>query len=111
MGYPHPDVLLEELTSSQFSEWIAYGELEPFGTWTDDYRIARLSALVSNLAQAVWGDRKSRKWADIQDFLPAYLLDGVKEPTKEQSVEEMREIIYRLAGKTPPVQEETDDVD
>lgn len=31
LGYPHPDILLAQLTSRQVAEWVAFATLEPVG--------------------------------------------------------------------------------
>lgn len=88
---------------------MAYGELEPFGTWTDDFRAARLSALISNLFQAVWGGNKgSTDWTQVEEFLPVYLQQEFGKPVQEQSVEEMKAILLQLAGKSPKKDQEED---
>lgn len=37
------------LTSSEFSEWMAYYELEPFGAWRDNLHAAQIAALLYNV--------------------------------------------------------------
>jgi hypothetical protein len=55
------------LSSQEFTEWLAYSCLEPFGPEADDRRMAQLMALVAN----VNCDPKRRKtpWT-ADDFLP-----------------------------------------
>ncbi len=37
------------MSSSEFAEWIAFFQLQPFGEWRNDYRTATLMALISNV--------------------------------------------------------------
>lgn len=36
--------MLAEMSSAQLAGWMAYAELEPFGEWTTDHRMAILTA-------------------------------------------------------------------
>lgn len=55
------------MSSREFTEWLAYSRLEPFGPEADDQRIAQLMALIANVNR----DPKRRKtpWTP-EDFLP-----------------------------------------
>lgn len=46
--------MLREITLTQFLEWLAYAELEPFGDRREDYRNAAV-------VQAIW---ESERWAN-----------------------------------------------
>jgi hypothetical protein len=51
----------------EFTEWLAYSRLEPFGPEADDARMAQLMALIANVNR----DPKRRKTAwTANDFLP-----------------------------------------
>lgn len=41
--------LESQLSSSEFSEWIAFYSFEPFGAWRDNWHAAQLTALVYNV--------------------------------------------------------------
>jgi hypothetical protein len=45
---------LDQLTSTQLSEWEAYDKTDPIGTWRDDFRMASLSALIVNIVQGLY---------------------------------------------------------
>ena len=55
------------MSSREFTEWLAYSRLEPFGPEADDHRMAQLLALTANVNR----DPKRRKtpWTP-DDFLP-----------------------------------------
>ncbi len=40
--------MLRSLTASQFQEWLAFAELEPFGELRNDYRAATICQMVHN---------------------------------------------------------------
>ena len=45
--------MLEQLTSSQVSEWMVYNRLDPIGEWRADYRIAVLCSTIANIGNSV----------------------------------------------------------
>ena len=55
------------MSSREFTEWLAYYRLEPFGPEADDARLAQLLALIANVNR----DPKRRRtpWTP-DDFLP-----------------------------------------
>jgi len=40
--------LEETMSSSEFSEWLEYYELSPFGAWRDNYHSAQIASLIYN---------------------------------------------------------------
>ena len=48
LGYANVDAMLREMTAQQFTEWIAYYQLEPFGTLMYDVEWATWKALYAN---------------------------------------------------------------
>lgn len=91
-------MLLNELTSEQLSEWQAYNQFEPIGDWSDNFRFARLSALISNIVKAIWGKKGSYQWSSPKEFMPDY-----REEPKQQSVEDMKSIIKSIAKNAKKV--------
>jgi hypothetical protein len=77
------------------SEWEAYDRIDPIGTWREDFRMAYLSSLVTNLVISVHG-KKGAKTTSPMDFMPDWGEEKSKEP-KKQSVEEMKEILLGIA--------------
>jgi len=89
--------LLNELTSEQISEWQAYNTIEPIGDWTNDLRLARLSALIVNIVNSVLGSKESNKMVSPKEFMPNW--GGEKKQKKQQSVDEMKETLTNLASQ------------
>lgn len=90
MGYAHPDKLLDELTSSQLSEWEAYNRISPIGDIKEDVRTAYLASTITNLAIDVHG-KKGTKKPEIQEYVINWDF-GAPEEVKVQSVEDMVKI-------------------
>jgi hypothetical protein len=88
---------LDHLTSVQLSEWEAYDRLDPIGTWREDFRMAYVSSLITNLAISIHG-KKGTKPMNIMDFMPKW---DSQEPentvVKQQSVEEMKKALLQIA--------------
>jgi hypothetical protein len=59
---------LDELTSYQLAEWEAYDELDPIGEWRDDFRIASLSSLISNIVLALYQDPEEKKQGKVPEY-------------------------------------------
>lgn len=98
MGYPHPDILLDELTSEQISEWFAYDQFDPIGTWREDFRHAALCSLITNLIRGIFGKKGQTEFTKYTDFMPEW--DPVKRmqvEVKEQTVEEQKAAIMNIA--------------
>ena len=55
------------MSSREFTEWLAYARLEPFGSEADDHRMAQLLALIANVNRDP--ARRRRPYAPA-DFLP-----------------------------------------
>ncbi len=55
------------ISSQEFSEWMAFARLQPFGESRMDYRFAMLAALVANL----WTDSRKKRWTP-EDFMPDF---------------------------------------
>jgi len=86
LGYSHPDQLLENLTNTQLLEWRAFDELEPIGEYRQDYMMAQLTAMVFNIAQSVYGDKKAvKKVRRAEDFIPWLKVAPANDEAKEVS--------------------------
>ncbi len=86
---------MDQLRSSQLSEWEAYDRLDPVGTWRDDFRMAYLSSIVTNLVISVYGTGGTEMKVPL-DFMPDWMKDSPDE-VKKQSVEEQKAILYDIA--------------
>lgn len=88
---------MDQLTSKQISEWEAYDRLDPIGTWRDDYRLAFLSSLVTNLTISVHGKKEAKHSLPI-DFMIDWDIDTSKEKEiKKQTPEEILAIFKGIA--------------
>lgn len=86
---------MDQLTPDQLNEWEAYSKIDPIGEWVDEFRFARLQALVLNIVQRLYAKKGSTpKDIDPIDFMPDWL--GERKP-KTQSWQEMKETLMRLA--------------
>jgi hypothetical protein len=86
---------LEQLTSEQISEWQAYDRLDPIGTWRNEFGLAMIASIITNLTISVHG-KKGTKLTTAEDFLPKWGEDE-EEKIKQQSMEEMKEFMLSFA--------------
>ena len=95
MGYAHPDKLLDELTSTQLNEWVAYNTIDPIGAWRNDFQFSCLFSLISNIAIKLSGgeDSKLTKPKDFQ-----FIYDEVEQEKQLtiQSVEEIKRVMQSI---------------
>lgn len=97
-------VCQESVSSHEFSEWIAFSRLQPFGEQRMDYRFAMLAALVSNL----WTDGKKKRWKP-EEFMPDFekAMDEVENaPAPVTVVDKVKNFFGMLVGasKADPAQ-------
>ena len=69
--------LLEEISSAELAEWIAFSRLEPFGPEWDQWRSANLAAVVANYTSL----NVPRRDFTAADFMPRI--------RRQQTIEEM----------------------
>lgn len=62
------DDLMRSMSSAEFCEWMAFAELEPFGSLREDYRAGLAAAATVN----VWRSSKDEKVTAPLDFFPEY---------------------------------------
>ena len=55
--------LEQTLSSSEFTDWCQYYELEPFGSWRDNWHMAQLCSLLYNI------NRGKQKSVSSEDFM------------------------------------------
>ncbi|WP_238358241.1 phage tail assembly protein T [Piscirickettsia salmonis] len=73
--------LSQELSLSEFNEWLAYYSLEPFGVEKDDHRTALMvSAVVNGPLQ-----RKDKTLFTPNDFMPNYSAGDEKKHKARQT--------------------------
>lgn len=86
------------LTSRQISEWEAYDRIDPVGEWREDFRMAFLSSLITNLAISIHG-KKGTKQTTLMDFMPKWDVDEPKKGLPmSQSIEDMKKVMYDIAN-------------
>ena len=90
---------MDQLTSVQISEWEAYNVLDPIGTWRDDYRFARLEALMQNLVLSLYHTKGTPepKYAMPIDQMPDWAGDKHQEEPETQSWQDMKAIFSGIA--------------
>lgn len=75
----------EEVDASEFTEWVAYYELEPFGELRADVRQAHTSAILASVHR-----RKGSRQPRIADFI----YDG--KPVVQQSIDDMHNLFRQF---------------
>jgi len=89
---------LDQLTGPQITEWEAYDKIDPIGKWRDDFRGAKLESLVVNIVQQLYAKKGVKPIITTAlDFMPDWLGEKREEP-KQQSVEEMKQVLLSLAA-------------
>jgi hypothetical protein len=97
LGYPHPDYLLDSLTSKQVQEWVAYNQLEPIGEYRRDYMEGQILAMIQNTAQALYGKKGKRSTSRPEDYIPwGQDIRRPVEPKQVQSPEEIKALFMDL---------------
>ena len=79
--------LLARIDSKELSEWMAYYELNPFGTVRDDLQAGIIASTIANVNRG-----KNDKSFTPSDFMP-YM------DKPEQSEGDMQAVLDALAGK------------
>lgn len=80
---PHPDYLLQMLTSRQFAEWLAFFGMMPFGQEYSDYVVASVGA-------ALWNQQRGK---NVEPIRPSDLL-----PRPPQDTDEIKTALRRAIG-------------
>lgn len=82
------------MSSHEFSEWMAYYAIDPFGEDRADLRQALTTAAVANSVEA---QRKHPKWTKPEDFMP---FKETPEPEAEPGApEDLKAKLLAFAGK------------
>ena len=87
---------MDQLTAYQLAEWEAYDKIDPIGTWRDDFRMAFLSSLVTNLTVQVHGKKGTKLMVPI-DFMPEWDMERKTMVVKKQTMEEMKAFALNFA--------------
>ena len=76
----HPDLLLKQITSRQFAEWVAYFKEHPFGQDYEHMMLAQVACILANANRAA----NSRAY-EIKEFMPG--------DDKPQTPQEMQNLL------------------
>ncbi len=93
LGQPHPDRLAAELTSAEFSEWIAFYSIEPFGSQADDLRAGVVAAVTANTVRS-----KGQKAARPADFFHSLREAPAVQEVERLSVDDTMNSLARSLG-------------
>ena len=83
-------VLQAQMSSNEFTEWLAYYRLEPFGEERADLRMAILAALIANV------NSDGKKKYSPEEFMPVF------DQEQEQKIKQGKIVkqLLQFAGKT-----------
>lgn len=79
LGYPHPRVMLRELTSQDVTEWMAFYRVRPFGYAWEAKAFGTLAAQQFNLHKTRGRDKS---WDDIYPVTVRKDADGRDDPRR-----------------------------
>ena len=92
LGYPHPDILLEQITSRQLGEWIAYYRIDPWGEERADLRSGIVSSTMANINR-----KKGAKAFKPSDFMPEFIKqkedDMDAKQVRQQTIDVMSNLV------------------
>jgi len=92
--------LLDELTSEQVGEWMAYDSIDPIGKHRDDYGWAMVCSVMYNLVLDIYSKKgEYPKRTTPSDFIPKWGAEKRRDVQKVQSVEEQKAILLGLAER------------
>ena len=104
---------MDQLTSKQLSEWEAYDRIDPIGKWRDDFSLAKIESLITNIVQQLYAKKGTIPVNTTPlDFMVDWSGQGKYQIQKQQSVEEQKQILMSWANaqnrqvkkrNTPPV--------
>jgi hypothetical protein len=90
---------LERLTLSQLQEWEAYDQLDPIGTWRDDFRMAKTIAAMQNIVIGLYSKKGTKpKLVSAYDEMPRWDEEQV-ETVQRQPWESMKEFFLGFAKR------------
>lgn len=91
LGFPHPRILQQHLSSADITYWRAYARLEPFGESREDARAGTIAALLYNTNRPKGAD--PRAWYDFFPNVSAPKENGQQE--QQQSPEQKKQLADR----------------
>lgn len=84
--------LLKRISSREITEWMAFSQLEPFGSKAGYLGHAITASTVANVNRA-----KGQKAYTAEDFMPAF--EGKKKQTVEEMIQFAQVVTLGMGGK------------
>ncbi len=81
---------LSQMSSREYSEWIAFASVEPIGEARKDLRTAQLCAMLVNVNRA-----KNQKAATVADYMPRFWKED-DQPTDDDMLAQAERITEML---------------
>jgi len=90
---------LDNLTSRQLSEWEAYDKIDPIGSWRDDFRIAKLESLLTNIVQQLYAKKGSAPTITTPlDFMPDWSGERADIKPEKSLADEIKQVFSGIAS-------------
>ena len=88
---------MNELTSSQLSEWEAYDRIDPIGEWRNHFRFADLEALIINSLKMLYSKKgEIIELIQVKDLMPKWDITKKPEP-KRENIEGMKAMFNEIS--------------
>ena len=99
LGYAHPDIWLDEITSAQLSEWERMNDIKPFGLFRVEFMLAQVLDMMFQLAQSIHGKKGKKLGTRPADFMPwdKKWLRAPKKP--RQTTEQMKAVLLGMVKR------------
>jgi hypothetical protein len=96
LGYPHPDVLIDNLSAKQISEWEAFNRIQPIGQRRLDVYFSFMMTTLHNIVIGFSGSKTAKQFK-VEDFVPNWT--GLTEKPDEvvMTEEKMKEVLLAFA--------------
>lgn len=89
---------MDQITSKQLSEWEAFDRIDPIGSWRDDFRLAKIESLITNIVTSLYSKKgNSPVMTTPLDFMVDWSGEEKPGKTKEQIIEEQKQILLSFA--------------
>lgn len=82
------------MSSHEFAEWLAFRQLQPFGEWRDDWRMATLAAVITN---AMTRSKDSDPIREAKDFMPDFE-KALDEMESQEEISEQERVMRKIKG-------------
>jgi hypothetical protein len=79
--------MLKRMDSQELTEWIAYSQIEPFGSFNGFYQSGTIASILANTYS------KNKKFSPM-DFVP----ECFKEKPKKKTAKDLKTVLESMAG-------------